>query len=287
MHTNGTMTIKVVPINDAPVTFFSVNGVNLATGNQTIIVKSEQNYVSSAYSEFKAVIGAYDIDRDDSHHVVLLKRPTHGSVTFTELNVATTSTQTPKCLPQPSIEIKQSDAEIPCNLELTYDKDRYSWFFKQLTYKPNYGFYGNDSFRVIVRDSEGTPAFPRALTVIVAVLKNPCQNNAVCAGNCDSLLRTRGFDKFGFSCRCAAGYEGKYCETNTNDCLPNPCQAPFVCIDEINSYRCQCPKQYKVCKSMFPRWQMALITSAVGLLVAGITVVIILLAKRRMESMSN
>jgi hypothetical protein len=27
-----------------------------------------------------------------------------------------------------------------------------------------------------------------------------------------------------FSCSCVAGYEGDRCETNTNECDPNPCE---------------------------------------------------------------
>ena len=32
-----------------------------------------------------------------------------------------------------------------------------------------------------------------------------------------------------FSCSCAEGYEGDHCETNTNDCDPNPCENGGTC----------------------------------------------------------
>lgn len=44
-------------------------------------------------------------------------------------------------------------------------------------------------------------------------------------------------------CQCQRGFEGKFCEVNTDDCkLPsgNPCQNGGTCIDGINRYDCNC-----------------------------------------------
>ena len=64
-----------------------------------------------------------------------------------------------------------------------------------------------------------------------------------------------------FSCSCVEGYEGDCCETNTNDCDPNPCENGgtcqvaaildinitftninifFLAQDQINGYLCDC-----------------------------------------------
>ncbi len=36
------------------------------------------------------------------------------------------------------------------------------------------------------------------------------------------------------------GFEGDRCETNINDCIANKCENNATCIDQIESYRCEC-----------------------------------------------
>ena len=43
-----------------------------------------------------------------------------------------------------------------------------------------------------------------------------------------------------FSCLCAEGYEGDRCETNTNDCNPNPCENGGACQVYVLQSSCQC-----------------------------------------------
>ncbi len=33
---------------------------------------------------------------------------------------------------------------------------------------------------------------------------------------------------------------GRFCEVNINECFPNPCRNGGVCIDGINSFKCNC-----------------------------------------------
>ncbi|XP_056393841.1 protein crumbs homolog 1-like isoform X2 [Hyla sarda] len=62
--------------------------------------------------------------------------------------------------------------------------------------------------------------------------KTPCQHG----GECQDLFNT-------FSCTCAAGWEGIYCELNIDECKSNPC-AHGLCYDLENGYRCNCSTGY-------------------------------------------
>ncbi|XP_058507232.1 protein eyes shut homolog [Solea solea] len=62
------------------------------------------------------------------------------------------------------------------------------------------------------------------------LLHNPCLHNSTC------LTRFNGTA----SCRCPAGFEGSWCEIDTNECSSNPCQNQGDCVDQVNSYSCDC-----------------------------------------------
>uniref|UniRef100_A0A8C2T3U8 Protein eyes shut homolog n=1 Tax=Coturnix japonica TaxID=93934 RepID=A0A8C2T3U8_COTJA len=59
---------------------------------------------------------------------------------------------------------------------------------------------------------------------------NPCINNSTCLAQADGNPM----------CICKTGYEGTYCEVNSNECISHPCQNDGLCVDGINSYRCSC-----------------------------------------------
>ena len=40
------------------------------------------------------------------------------------------------------------------------------------------------------------------------------------------------------------GYTGSTCETDIDDCDPNPCQNGGTCSDEVNAYNCICVEGY-------------------------------------------
>ena len=54
-----------------------------------------------------------------------------------------------------------------------------------------------------------------------------CQNGGVPSDSCSV-------------CNCAPGFSGPTCQTNVNDCDPNPCENGGTCQDEINSFTCLC-----------------------------------------------
>ncbi|CAB3249637.1 unnamed protein product [Arctia plantaginis] len=44
-----------------------------------------------------------------------------------------------------------------------------------------------------------------------------------------------------FHCACAAGYAGRTCARDVDDCAPRPCRHGGECVDLLNDYRCICP----------------------------------------------
>ncbi|KAK3750217.1 hypothetical protein QZH41_015569 [Actinostola sp. cb2023] len=71
---------------------------------------------------------------------------------------------------------------------------------------------------------------PTVKQISTSVLANPCQNGATCTDQVNA----------GYSCTCAAGYNGSNCQTNINECSSNPCQNGATCTDQVNDYSCTC-----------------------------------------------
>lgn len=62
-----------------------------------------------------------------------------------------------------------------------------------------------------------------------------CQGfNCLHGGSCAVDVNKEPF------CICQAGFEGKYCEKNIDDCASNPCMNNGTCVDGVNSYQCVC-----------------------------------------------
>ncbi|KAH8419353.1 hypothetical protein KR222_006509, partial [Zaprionus bogoriensis] len=47
-----------------------------------------------------------------------------------------------------------------------------------------------------------------------------------------------------FSCECAAGWHGRICQEEINECASSPCQNGGVCVDKLAAYACACPMGY-------------------------------------------
>ncbi|XP_030641426.1 protein crumbs homolog 2b [Chanos chanos] len=60
----------------------------------------------------------------------------------------------------------------------------------------------------------------------------PCQNN----GSCQDLFNQ-------YSCNCAPGWEGEFCQNNVDECASGPC-AHGVCRDLLADYECECTPGY-------------------------------------------
>ncbi|XP_069842075.1 protein crumbs homolog 2 [Dendropsophus ebraccatus] len=58
----------------------------------------------------------------------------------------------------------------------------------------------------------------------------------------------------GYRCNCSSGYTGKNCEVNVDDCQRHQCLHGGTCLDGVNSYTCLCPSSYigEYCQWLFP-----------------------------------
>lgn len=60
---------------------------------------------------------------------------------------------------------------------------------------------------------------------------NKCHNGGQC-------VEGRGLD---FTCECAAGWKGRFCSIEIDECESSPCQNGAICLDKIAAYACICP----------------------------------------------
>ena len=62
--------------------------------------------------------------------------------------------------------------------------------------------------------------------------KVECQNQGICGLT---------FEGKGWTCQCPEGFMGEYCESETNECDPSPCQNGAECVDLHLDFQCLCP----------------------------------------------
>jgi len=60
-----------------------------------------------------------------------------------------------------------------------------------------------------------------------------CQNGGLCVAQGHQAM-----------CFCPAGFTGRICETDMNECESHPCYNHATCVDEPQGYRCICPPGY-------------------------------------------
>ncbi|KAM9127885.1 sushi, nidogen and EGF-like domain-containing protein 1 isoform 3-T3 [Pangshura tecta] len=75
-------------------------------------------------------------------------------------------------------------------------------------------------------------------TTSVCLTLRPCLNGGKCIEDCITGNPS-------YSCSCLAGFTGKRCHLDVDECLSHPCQNSATCINGINSFNCQCPPGFK------------------------------------------
>ena len=68
----------------------------------------------------------------------------------------------------------------------------------------------------------------------IECLNKQCKNDATCELNTNKTA----------VCICKTGFEGEFCEINTDDCTSNPCLNNGICVDGVNGHQCKCKNKF-------------------------------------------
>ncbi|XP_039896049.1 sushi, nidogen and EGF-like domain-containing protein 1 isoform X2 [Simochromis diagramma] len=98
----------------------------------------------------------------------------------------------------------------------------------------NVGFPGRWVFRI---DDANVEVGSCNNSASVCPHLRPCLNGGQCIDDC-----IKGNPSF--TCSCLAGFTGRRCQIDVNECASQPCQNGGTCKDKINSFMCQCPPGY-------------------------------------------
>ncbi|XP_068810151.1 sushi, nidogen and EGF-like domain-containing protein 1 isoform X7 [Struthio camelus] len=75
-------------------------------------------------------------------------------------------------------------------------------------------------------------------TTSVCLTLRPCLNGGKCIEDCITGNPS-------YTCSCLAGFTGKRCHIDVDECLSHPCQNGATCVNNVNSFSCSCPPGFK------------------------------------------
>nr|XP_047933292.1 sushi, nidogen and EGF-like domain-containing protein 1 isoform X1 [Anser cygnoides] len=70
-------------------------------------------------------------------------------------------------------------------------------------------------------------------TTSVCLTLRPCLNGGKCIEDCITGNPS-------YTCSCLAGFTGKRCHVDVDECLSHPCQNGATCVNGVNSFSCRC-----------------------------------------------
>ncbi|XP_038939693.1 sushi, nidogen and EGF-like domain-containing protein 1 isoform X1 [Rattus norvegicus] len=75
-------------------------------------------------------------------------------------------------------------------------------------------------------------------TTSVCLVLRPCLNGGKCIDDCVTGNPS-------YTCSCLAGFTGRRCHLDVNECASHPCQNGGTCTHGVNSFSCQCPAGFQ------------------------------------------
>ena len=122
----------------------------------------------------------------------------------------------------------------------SFDQMEYHGLYKkkfQLSLSLDKSFYGRTVFSV--RGFDRDKFTTKTLEVNAYILIAPCiHGNCVnkTSTQCHDIERAVSFERY--VCECYVGYTGEWCQTDINECDPNPCFVFYDCKDLIGYQKC-------------------------------------------------
>nr|XP_022341776.1 uncharacterized protein LOC111135745 [Crassostrea virginica] len=173
---------------------------------------------------------------------------------------------------------------MPCEnftQHLPHSANLLAWTRFSLNFSTPTNRFGNFTVNLYFEDNaNGTPL---SITIKFAVMDSPCHNGGMCQPTsifpCEDTHRTHSFDDY-YQCNCTGGYQGKYCESDINECLSDPCMHPYFCYNKLDHYVCACPEDNPNCEIL--PWMITII-----LVIIIIIVILVVIGLRRHKKMKS
>ncbi|KAI8519526.1 hypothetical protein Bbelb_027830 [Branchiostoma belcheri] len=293
LSTTLTIVIDVGDANDTPKPFLVYKGEEKLQGAEIIHLTVEENHPENVdFEVLSFVSGSFDVDAHDAV-TLRIKEPLNGTIEVGK-HVKEITFKEPNC----TMSVEFPEAKIrewayvfdkswagpaipyPCGIVLPHPPDIMNWAVTAVTYTPDQHYFGEDRVKFYAEDAFG--ARSKLVTVVIHVLENPCRNGGRCVGpesdpDCQDQSRSDGYDDY--MCNCTVGFEGRYCEINPNDCVPDLCPTNYTCIDQVNGYVCHCEPGWP-CNGMTLG---EIVGITVGCL-AALMIIIVIFKKRQNEA---